>query len=253
MNISAILFDLNDTLTTTKDSVLNTIRKICYSNGVDLNCYSDEQLEQAFQRSNAVMMEYVGANNVLPSWGESEESWLPFDRIMFEELDINDLTDATILSIERDFKHITRDTDWEFFTEDALYALRTLNAMGFKMGICTRRSDNPIGLLERNNLDHIFGSIQWSGVPGYAKPSPYTLLQAARELEINPHHCFFVGNYVNADVEAAIRCEMQPVLLTWANPDEAEKAPDSCIVLDKPFDLVKWIQNQGESSRASGI
>ncbi|MFW9933801.1 MAG: hypothetical protein ACFFDR_14285, partial [Candidatus Thorarchaeota archaeon] len=72
-------------------------------------------------------------------------------------------------------------------------------------------------------------------------------------LEINPHHCFFVGNYVNADVEAAIRCEMQPVLLTWANPDEAEKAPDSCIVLDKPFDLVKWIQNQGESSRASGI
>jgi hypothetical protein len=49
-------------------------------------------------------------------------------------------------------------------------------------------------------------------------------------------------------VEAALRCEMIPVLLTWANPHETEKAPKGTIVLEKPSDLLPWLHSPSSSS-----
>jgi len=227
---------------------------IIEENGYDISSHSEEDMKRALEKSDTVMNRILIENNVEPTWGGLVGDWLPFDRMFLEELGFETISDDTILRFETDFKIATRDSDWEYFTDDAIKCLNSLNSMGYPLGICTRRHDDPRGLIVRNNLSELFKTIQWSGVPGYAKPSPYTLLEAAKDLRVNPRTCLFVGNYVKADVEAAIRCEMTPVLLTWANPDEANIAPDGCIVLENPTDLIGWIQSRDASSiRSSEI
>ena len=253
MDVRAILFDLHHTLTETKTSVFEIIRIISGRLDFDLTSHSDEKLKDALDKSDRELMQYLVENNIDYLWGGRDEDWLPSDRLFLEALGFRDVSDDAILEFEKAFKQITRDSDWEYFTDDALQCVRSLYSMGYTLGICTRRSDNPKGLIERSKLDRIFKTIQWSGVPGYAKPSPFTLLEAAKEIKVNPRHCIFVGNYVHADVEAALRCEMVPILLTWANPDEATKAPEECIVLEKPSDIVKWMQYQNPRPTSSGI
>lgn len=252
MDIRAVLFDLNDTLTATRCTVNSILRDICHDNGIDLDGFSDAQLDQAIERSDRAMNDFLIASNAGPHWGANAEDWIPFDRILFEDLGIHGLTDDKILTIERDFKYVTRETDWEYFTKDALECLDSVKAMGYLMGICTARSDEPKGLIERNNLCDMFRTAQWSGVPGYRKPSPFTLLEASKELKVNPRHCIFVGNYVHSDVQAALRCEMTPILLTWANPSEGAKAANSCVVLENPTDIIQWIQSSDESFKSLG-
>ncbi len=249
MEIRAILLDLHHTLTTTKSSVIDVVRQIMNNHGLDTSHLSDALFVAALDKADQVMASYQVSNNVGPHWGADPEDWLMFDRIFLEELGFHGFTDDDILTIENEFKAITRDSDWEYFTEDALSAIRTLHAMGFTLGICTKRNDNPQGFLSRSKVADLFETVQWSGVAGYAKPSPYTLLEAVKEIGVNPRRCLFVGNYVGVDVEAALRCEMIPVLLSWANPREADKAPPECIVLDKPTDLVEWIRSQSPHLR----
>ena len=239
MDVDVILFDLHHTLTAVKENVPSIVRRLCLLHDVDLSQYSDDKLEAAFLASDTQMKEFQLANNVDPLWGGKPEDWLPFDRIMFESLGITDLTDELILKMEREFRYEVRDGDYEFFRSDSLETIKELHDRGYRMGICTRRHDDPHSLIERAGALDLFETIQWSGVIGYAKPSPYTLLVAAREMGVNPMKCAYVGNYVGADVEAAIRCEMKPILLTWANPYEGPKAPEGTIVLETPMELLQ--------------
>ncbi|MDF1539933.1 MAG: HAD family hydrolase [Candidatus Thorarchaeota archaeon] len=239
MNLDVILFDLHHTLTAVKEDVPSVVRRICMANDIDLSIYSDEQLESAFIAADTAMKKFQLENNVDSLWGGKAEDWLPFDRVMFEHLGLTALSDEIILKIEEEFKYEVRDGDYEFFRSDSLETINELRSRGYRMGICTRRHDNPHSLIERSGLLDLFETVQWSGVIGYAKPSPYTLLVAAKEMGINPQKCAYVGNYVNADVEAAIRCEMKSILLTWANPNEGPKAPNETIVLETPLDLLQ--------------
>jgi phosphoglycolate phosphatase-like HAD superfamily hydrolase len=76
-------------------------------------------------------------------------------------------------------------------------------------------------------------------VPGYTKPNPYLLIQAAMELGVNPRLCAYVGNLVDLDVIAAIRADMLPILTTWANPEETDKAPEQAIVVESLQELLE--------------
>ncbi len=238
MNTDVILFDLHHTLTAVKETIPSVVERICKENDIDLSIYSDDKIESAFIASDTEMKKFQLENNVDPLWGGSEEDWLPFDRVMLEHLGIIGLSDELILKIERDFKYEIRDGDYEFFRSDSLETLNELHSQGYRMGICTGRHDNPHSLLERAEILDLFETVQWSGVIGYAKPSPYTLLLAAKEMGINPLKCAYVGDNVNTDVEAAKRCDMRSILLTWANPNEGTKAPAETLVLETPLDLL---------------
>ncbi len=248
MYIRALLFDLHHTLTEVKESPFSLIVSIMKRNGLDVRGITTNDVARAFMVADTELKEFQLRNNVSPHWGTNAEEWVPFVKTLLEVLGLQVPPDEDVLKLEKEFKYEICETDWESFTDDARNAIASLNQMDYPMGICTRRNDSPEALLVREGMSEYFKTVQWSGVIGYAKPSPFTLIEAARELQVNPQHCMYIGNYVGADVEAALRCDMKPILLTWANPYEAEKAPEGTMVFDMPTDFVKWLQSHEGSS-----
>ncbi|MBD3406865.1 MAG: HAD hydrolase-like protein [Candidatus Lokiarchaeota archaeon] len=238
MNVKAIIFDLHHTITRTKKSALAVFKEIAISVGINLEGITDKEIKDAFRKSDNWLSEYCIRENVEPHWGHEPSDWIEADRIIFKELGFTKIEKDIIINLEKRFKYETRETDYEMLTEDAKETLEILHKEGYAIGICTRRHDNPTSFLKRSNVLHLIDAVTWSGVKGYAKPNPFTLLQAADILKVNPKLCAFVGNYVDVDVKASIRAGMIPILVTWANPEEKDKAPEGTIVINSPRDLL---------------
>jgi beta-phosphoglucomutase-like phosphatase (HAD superfamily) len=220
---------------------------MCVKHGLNLSVVTDAEIWEAMKATDPITQEFQLRNHVGPHWGGRADDWLHIDRILIEALGIKDISDEVIISIEQDFQTETVKGPFEIFTEDALLTIKELHERGYPLGICTRRPIDPEPLLKRFGVRDLFGTVQWSGVIGYAKPNPFTLLNGAKELGVNPRRCAFVGNYVNADVEAAIRCEMMPILLTWANPHEGPKAPEGTLVLENPSELLQVFDSSSKA------
>lgn len=153
------------------------MRRISKEHELDLSLFSDDELNDAFLKAEEWLQEYQVKENVEPSWGELPEHWVPAVGIAFETLGFKELPDDLLMSIESKWKRVTTSTDFEFFIEESIQALDELYRRGYQLGICARRHDNPIGVIERSGLQDIFSVVEWTGIPGYAKPSPYTLLR----------------------------------------------------------------------------
>ena len=241
MFIQAILFDLHHTLSKTKTGPWELYQELATDHGIDLTGHSHEEIGNAFLKQDKWFRAHQIDKNVDPKWGGHPEHWLEADRLALAELGFTDLKDELILSVEEAWHEVTasRNSEWEFVTPDAKKAVRELKGRGYVLGLCTRRHVSPIPLLEREGMIDVFDVVEWSGVPGYAKPSPFTLLRAADEIRTNPRATAYVGNMANADIEAAVRAEMLPVLLTWANPEEARKVREGTVICESPLDLLE--------------
>ncbi len=213
-------------------------RKCASDVGIDISGASDEEIKASFWRVDKWIKEFQVRTGVDIHWGSEPEDWVEADRILLTELGCHDLKDEEIIWFERRWKAVVNSHETEVLHEEASDTLEELHSRGYQIGICTRRTDSPRHLLKDWRIAHLISTVHWSGVVGYAKPSPYTLLAAAGDLGLNPRHCVFVGNYVDADVDAALRAEMIPVLLTWANPEEKQRAPPEAIILGTPAEVL---------------
>ncbi|NHI84326.1 MAG: HAD family hydrolase, partial [Candidatus Thorarchaeota archaeon] len=110
--------------------------------------------------------------------------------------------------------------------------LENLHSNGVKLAIASNRFGDPSRFLQEEGIIHYFSAVEYTAVPGYRKPSPYMLLRAAADLKMNPIKCAYVGNMVHCDVAAAMRAQMQPILLTWCNPEEEAKAPRETTIIE---------------------
>jgi len=238
LNIRAILFDLHHTLTRTRESPFSMFKRLSEKHGIDTSQYSHENFNMAIIRMDAQMDQFQMERNVSPLWGADPKQWIDFNRRVFESLGILDLSDSTILQIERAWKKEIAEGDYETFTDDAITILKELHARGYILGLVTRRHDNPVKALKKAGVYNLFSTVRWTGVRGYAKPNPYSLIMAADDIGVNPRLCAYVGNWVDADVGAATRAEMVPILVTWADPKEAEKAPKDTIVIESLLELL---------------
>jgi len=202
-------------------------KKLSENHGIDTSQFSQEIFNLAITRGDAQMDQFQLDHNVGPLWGADPEHWIDFDRRVFESLGILDLSDSQILRIERAWKKEITEGDYETFTDDAITILKELHARGYILGLVTRRHDNPVGALKKVGLFDLFSTVRWTGVRGYAKP-----------IGVNPRLCAYVGNWVDVDVGAATRADMVPILVTWADPKEAEKAPKDTIVIESLLELL---------------
>ncbi|MCJ7817652.1 MAG: HAD family hydrolase, partial [Candidatus Thorarchaeota archaeon] len=109
----------------------------------------------------------------------------------------------------------------------------------FALGIASNRYGDPKQTLLDDSIYDLFGSVEFTGVPGYTKPSPYMLLRVAEEMGVNPRKCAYVGNIVEYDCVAAERAEMIPILLTWVDPHEVDKITTDVIVISHIADLLE--------------
>jgi phosphoglycolate phosphatase-like HAD superfamily hydrolase len=237
LSVRAIFFDLHHTITKTRIDFPELTREAAEAVSIDLTHISNEQLNEATIKMNMWLTDYQIRHDVDIHWGTEPEHWLEANREFLKNLGLENVNDRTLINFERSWKSITK-SNWESLVERARETLEELLQRGYILGICTRRHDDPALLLERWGIMDLMSAVLWTAVPGYAKPSPYTLILAAHKTGINPKLCAYVGNIVSTDVEAAKRAEMLPVLTIWANPQEKEKAGKDTIVIDTLLELL---------------
>lgn len=234
--IKAILLDLHETITEVHEGIPSLTRKVSKLGGIDIGNVSDEQLAFAFDKVIEWINPYQIENDVDRNFGSEVEHWTEANRIMYEALGFEGLSDETLINIEKIWKeHLST---WERLRPDAASTLSELKNRGYVLGICTRRADDPVSLLQGWGIHNLLSTVQWTSVPGYSKPSPFTLILASEEIGVNPMRCAFVGNSVDADIEAAVRAGMVPVLTTWADADEAKKAPEGTYIIKEVAELL---------------
>lgn len=234
--VRAILFDLHETITEEHESILSLTRRVSKKAGLDLSKITDDEMESALEKVVEWLNPYQLENDVDPYFGSEIEHWTEANRIMYEALGFDGLSDETLDFVERLWKK-ELDT-WEILRPDAAATLTELKNRDYILGICTRRVDDPTKLLDKWGIRHHFSTVQWTSVPGYAKPSPYSLILAAEEIGVNPLRCAYVGNRVDVDIEAAQRAGMIPVLTTWADPEEVDRAPEGTWIITDVSDLL---------------
>jgi phosphoglycolate phosphatase-like HAD superfamily hydrolase len=238
--IQAIIFDLHHTLSRSNTQVItDVLRKGSQSVGIDLSSMKDDDIWDAMVSADKWKNQELVMRNVASDWGNAPEDWTEANRVMFRFLGFDDVNDEDLLAIESYFQKGIVELDFEVITEDAIKTVRELLRRGYILGIATRRFTDPKELLVRYGIDDLFSAIVWTAVPGYAKPSPYSLIETSRQLSINPRLCAYVGNYVDVDVAAAKMAEMLPILTIWMNPEENQKADSETTVVDAISEILK--------------
>ncbi len=235
--IRAIIFDLHHTITKTRTDIISFCRETSGRAGVDLSNISDDEINAAFQASNEILKKYVSENDVGIHWGNDPNDWTEINRTFFLDLGFDNVTDEQILQFELGWREVG-ELSFEKIIDGAKRTFEELHNRGYTLGICSRRQTNPEPLLKEWGISHLLSSIQYSGTPGYAKPNPFTLLKSAEEINVNPRLCAYVGNLVNADVEASMRAEMFPILTIWADSEEKKQAPDGIMIIERITDLL---------------
>jgi phosphoglycolate phosphatase-like HAD superfamily hydrolase len=235
--VKAILLDLHETITEVHEDIPSITRRVSHAGGVDLSNISDNQLNIAMERVIEWINPYQIENDVDIRFGSEIGHWTQANRIMYKALGIEGLSDEELDFIEQIWKEELKT--WEKIRSDAISTLTELKNRGYVLGICTRRTDDPTELLKKWGILNLLSTIQWTSVPGYAKPSPYTLILAAEEIDVNPWRCAYVGNRVDADIDAAVRAGMVPILTTWADLEEAKKAPQGTYIIKEISELLE--------------
>ncbi|MGY5879059.1 MAG: HAD hydrolase-like protein [Candidatus Thorarchaeota archaeon] len=235
--VRVILFDLHHTITNTRVGFIGLTREAATAAGIDVTKFSDERLGEAIQVADNFLKNFQIENDVDIHWGSEIEDWIDGNRVLIDDLGLENISDEQLQLMEKHWK-VTMLTNWESIVEGAKETLEELHRRGYILGICTRRPDNPVELLKEWNIHHLISTSHYTAVPGYAKPSPFTLLKAAEDIGINPRLCAYVGNYVGADVGASLSAEMLPILTVWSDPKEKDLAPEGIIIIDKITELL---------------
>ncbi len=244
MRIKAFIFDLHNTLTHWTRRLPDIIRRAAMSCGIDLSDREDSELMHAVAVGDRWVAEFQEANDVDIHWGNDPDDWTECMGVVMTELGHPDLDRELLRRIQRAFRAEITAPDYEVACDDALPVLRGLRDMGFYLAICTRRTIDPTPLLQRTGIGDVVDTVYWTNVVGYAKPSPYTLILAAADLGCNPMACAYVGNNIEADVGAARRAGMQPVLTTWAEPDLRGVEIEGVTVIDRLTELLDIAASQ---------
>ncbi len=203
--------------------------------------YDDTTILEALEEPNKWLEGYMMSNDVGPYWYPEPEQWLQYDRILLRELGISEDLEGASQIYQSAWDDFLGNLQTQLI-EGVVETFDRLLESNIKLGLASNRFDDPRPILADDGLLERVGAVEYSRVPGYCKPSPYMLFRVSDALRENPARCAYVGNIVKYDVVAAQRAGMLPVLLTWCDPEEEEKAPGETVVMnhiDGLLDLVE--------------
>ena len=121
---------------------------------------------------------------------------------------------------------------------DAL--LDAVNARGLRWGIVTNKSTSLTHkLLAEMRLDDRPDCVVCGDTTPHLKPHPASLLHAARELELAPQDCLYVGDDLR-DVLAAHSADMRSVAAAWGYGDGLANWNADWIIA-QPQDLIRLL------------
>lgn len=236
----ALIFDLDDTLYTSDARMLDIARRLLKEIGLEKQSrFSDERLQGAFTRGpDRWLNEHMLAFDADQHWRPSHDLWVEYGRRLLTSLGIKERLD--VLAADMISKWEGYGVDMRSRLPDGSKSVvKELHSRGYKLGLVTNRWGDPTPLLERDSILNLFEAVEYSRVPGYAKPSPFMLIQAATRLGVNPIRCACIGDFVSIDIEGARRAGMTPFLLTSYNPKDGEHAPPDVTVVRNIIDLLE--------------
>lgn len=236
MNVAAVLFDLDETLTDAQAGLkaahaatAKEIQIYLKSRGVKIEKGKiQKKLKDLDDRMN-IKREY-----------DRNEWWPEFFRMLGAKVDLP----------ERIRKKMTQ-TYWSAFAEknrpypDAEAVLSKLKREGYKLGLVTD-TDGKKGMkrkrLRRLPLLKFFDVVVIGGDDTtHAKPSPESFLLAARKLHVEPKECLMVGDKPFTDIRGAKAAGMKAVLVKkrdWKTGDKPDAVVHSLsevlALLEKP-------------------
>jgi len=96
---------------------------------------------------------------------------------------------------------------------DAVPALETLKARGYRLGVLSNCSNQAGYVIERAGLDHIFDALTLSFRLQLAKPQPEIYHAACRALDVAPAESVFVADGAFGELDAARALGIVAVLI----------------------------------------
>lgn len=115
---------------------------------------------------------------------------------------------------ERALEQFPRESDiYHWAMPGTAERLHQLRDAGFRLGSASNNDDALEAQLESIGVRQLFSTLKDSGREGVAKPDPELLLRAARELDLPPAHCLYVGDVDRVDGQAARAAGMAFALL----------------------------------------
>jgi phosphoglycolate phosphatase len=121
--------------------------------------------------------------------------------------------------------------------------LDRLEAQGRAWGIVTNKAARfTMPVVAALKLDRRAGTIVCGDTTPHPKPHPEPLLYAARELDVAPGHCVYVGDDLR-DVQAGVAAGMPTLVARWGymgigEPHERWPATGG---VDSPLDVLAWL------------
>ena len=237
--IRAIIFDLGGTLYNPEADLCQLTREVMNDRRI-LNpvAHSDAHINRALIEPTEWLWNYMLENNVPSDWEPTTDVWLEYDRRLLSALGVTEDLDNVAKALGARCGEVYGDSHPMLF-EGVKSVLETLHDRDFRLGIASNRYGSPAKRLELDSIIHLFDAIEFSNVPGYAKPSPYMLLRIAAKFDLNPRRCAFVGDTIDTDLVAAQRAGMVPILLSSCDAAKVEKISIDSIVIENITDLLE--------------
>lgn len=118
--------------------------------------------------------------------------------------------------------------------------LAALDARGLRWGIVTNKSTSLTWMVvEALGLDGRAACVVCGDTTPHLKPDPASLLHAARELELPPADCVYLGDDLR-DMQAARAAGMRAVAVEWGY-GSGLRGWNADAVIARPADLMEWL------------
>lgn len=233
-HIKGMIFDMGNTLYESSLDLVRENRRFLSNLGLDeLAELPDEEVRHVITDvCNPWLEDLMVSREVDPHWEPDRATWVEYNLIFLETLGAKGNIPKLADELQTMWDELIANY-WQTLVPDCKPILQLLNTKERKLGIASNRFGDPKLILMRSSIWYLFKAIEYTNVPGYKKPSPYMLLQVAEMLDLTPESCAYVGNMVEADVVAAKRAGMIPILVVTRNPEEREKAPSNTVVIDE--------------------
>ncbi len=237
--IRAIIFDIGGTLYHSEADLCQLTREFMNDMRI-LNpaARSDAHINRALIEPTEWLWNYMLENNVPSDWEPTTDVWLEYDRRLLAALGVTEDLGNMAMALGARCGEVYGNSH-PMLLEGVKPMLETLHERGLRLGIASNRYSSPARRLELDSIIRLFDAIEYSNVPGYAKPSPYMLLRIADKFSLNPGRCAFVGDSIDTDLVASQRAGMLPILLSSCDAAEVEKISIDSVVIENIADLLE--------------
>ena len=128
---------------------------------------------------------------------------------------------------------------------DAIATINKIKAHGLKWGIVTNKSEHlSVPILQKLGLYDIADCLVYGDTTAEKKPHPEPLRYAAKQLDLSPQYCAYLGDTQN-DVIAATHARMHALAVSYGYRPSESNIPEwgAKAIFSTLPELDEWIRN----------